>query len=166
LYTRDLGLAAFLLQLPLLRRPRLVYESHGVAPVVAAEMPALLGNTTVTPSPRKIARLDRRERRVWTHARGYITITRALADELTSLYGARTGLAVVPDGVDIDLDQRPEPPRANEPAIAAVTPGWCSTHAIDVRRLPWLRPELVVGVKHLRGSGGLRHATVRSVEKA
>jgi type IV secretory pathway protease TraF len=25
----------------------------------------------------------------------------------------------------------------------------------------WVKPELVVGVRHLRGSGGLRHATVR-----
>ena len=28
----------------------------------------------------------------------------------------------------------------------------------------WVKPELVVGVKHLRGSGGLRHATVRTIE--
>ncbi len=38
-YTRDLGLAAFLLQLPATRRPPVVYESHGVADVVAAHAP-------------------------------------------------------------------------------------------------------------------------------
>jgi ATP-dependent DNA ligase len=32
-----------------------------------------------------------------------------------------------------------------------------------LRKAPakWVKPELVVGVRHLRGSGGLRHATVR-----
>ena len=42
-YTRDLGLAAFLARVPAARRPRLVYESHGIAPVVSAELPTLLG---------------------------------------------------------------------------------------------------------------------------
>src|SRR4051794_2168201 len=37
IYTRDLGLAAFLLQLPPLRRPPVVYESHGVSVTVSAE---------------------------------------------------------------------------------------------------------------------------------
>ncbi len=36
--------------------------------------------------------------------------------------------------------------------------------ALRRRGARWVRPELVVGVKHLRGSGGLRHATVRSIE--
>ena len=49
-------------------RPRVVYESHGLAPVVSAELPPLLGNPSLAPSPAKLRRLDRRERRVWTHA--------------------------------------------------------------------------------------------------
>src|SRR5262245_24383340 len=43
IYTRDLGLAGLLLQAPLPRRPRIVYEAHGVSAVVAEEMPKLLG---------------------------------------------------------------------------------------------------------------------------
>ena len=97
-YTRDLGLAALLLQLPASRRPRLVYESHGVATTVSEEMPRLLGKPELAPSAQKLRRLDRQERRVWTRAAAYVTITRALADELASRYGPRAGVFVVPDG--------------------------------------------------------------------
>ncbi|MEO8070389.1 MAG: glycosyltransferase, partial [Acidobacteriota bacterium] len=97
-YTRDLGIAAFLLQMPASRRPRLIYESHGIAPMVSAEMPRLLGRPDLIPSPAKLRRLDRRERRVWTRAAAYVTITAALADDLRARYGPRAGLFVVPDG--------------------------------------------------------------------
>jgi glycosyltransferase involved in cell wall biosynthesis len=96
--TRDLGLAAWLLQIPKVRRPRVVYESHGVAAVVAEDMPALLGKPELKPSSGKLKRLDRRERRVWSHASSYVTITRALADELADRYGGRPRVFVVPDG--------------------------------------------------------------------
>jgi glycosyltransferase involved in cell wall biosynthesis len=99
-YTRDLGLASFLLQFPRVRRPRVIYESHGIAPIVAAEMPGLLGSG-LAPSPSKLARLDTRERRVWHHAAAYVTITKALADELSTRYGSRTGVHVVPDGARV-----------------------------------------------------------------
>jgi glycosyltransferase involved in cell wall biosynthesis len=98
IYTRDLGLAAFLLQLRVPRRPPVVYESHGVSAIVAAEMPALLGNSGAAPSPRKLDRLDRRERRVWRRAQAYVAITRVLADELEQRYGPRERVFVVPDG--------------------------------------------------------------------
>jgi glycosyltransferase involved in cell wall biosynthesis len=97
-YTRDLGLASFLLQLPRGRRPPVVYESHGLAPIVAAEMPRLLGNPSLAPSASKLRRLDRREARVWRRADGYVTITSALLDDLTARYGARDNAHVVPDG--------------------------------------------------------------------
>jgi len=97
-FTRDLGVAAFLLQLPSDRRPRVVYESHGIAPAVTAEMPALLGKPELAPSPRKLRRLDRREQRVWTRAAAYVAITRALGDDLATRYGPRPNLFVVPDG--------------------------------------------------------------------
>ena len=99
-YTRDLGLAAFLLQLPARRRPCVVYESHGLAPIVAAEMPRLLGQPAHAASPRKLQRLERRERRVWRHAHAYVTITRVLADELSARFGPRSRVFVVPDGAD------------------------------------------------------------------
>jgi glycosyltransferase involved in cell wall biosynthesis len=115
-YTRDLGLAAFLLQLPAARRPIVVYESHGIAPVVAAEMPVLLGQPELAPSPAKQHRLDRREARVWRRAHGFVTITRALQDELSARYGPRERVFVVPDGADppavvpeLSLDGTPAP---------------------------------------------------------
>jgi len=95
--TRDLGLASWLLQLPRSRRPRLVYESHGHAVTVAQEMPALLGRPDRAAPPRKLARLDRRELRVWRRASSYVTLTQALADELAQRYGPRPGVFVVPD---------------------------------------------------------------------
>jgi glycosyltransferase involved in cell wall biosynthesis len=96
--TRDLGLASWLLQMPRSRRPRVVYESHGHAVTVAEEMPALLGRADRVAAPRKLARLERREQRVWSRAGAYLTLTQALADEMTSRYGARSGVFVVPDG--------------------------------------------------------------------
>ena len=104
IWTRDLGLAAFLLQLPAARRPVVVYESHGVAPVVSAEMPQLLGNSALAPTRRKLERLDARERRVWRRAPAYVTITRALADDLAARYGPRPNVFVIPDGASLDVD--------------------------------------------------------------
>ena len=95
--TRDLGLASWLLQMPRSRRPRVVYESHGHAVTVAQEMPTLLGKPDLAPGPRKLARLDRREQRVWRRAAAYLTLTHSLAEELASRYGQRSGVYVVPD---------------------------------------------------------------------
>lgn len=97
-FTRDLGLAALLARIPASRRPALVYESHGIAPIVSAEMPRLLGRPDLTPSASKLQRLDRREATVWRHADAYVTITRALADDLATRYGQRDDVFVVPDG--------------------------------------------------------------------
>lgn len=118
-YTRDLGLASFLLQWPARRRPRLVYESHGVADVVSAEMPALLGRPDLVPSPAKLHRLRRREARVWARALGYVTITRALADELTTRFGPRSHVFVIPDGApDAWVQRTPDPIPAGPPVVA------------------------------------------------
>lgn len=101
IWTRDLGVAAFLLQLPSARRPTVVYESHGVAPVVSEEMPRLLGKPELAPTRRKLERLDRRERRVWRRAPAYVTITKTLADDLAARYGPRPNVFVVPDGATL-----------------------------------------------------------------
>jgi glycosyltransferase involved in cell wall biosynthesis len=114
--TRDLGLAATLLQVPKRRRPRVVYESHGHAGTVAREMPALLGMRHLAASPRKLARLDRRERRVWALASSYVTLTRALADEMTDRYGGRPHVFVVPDAA---RPSPPPPPPPNSEFVAA-----------------------------------------------
>jgi len=106
--TRDLGLASLLLRVP--GRPPLVYESHGYAPDVAAALPQMLTTATV-PSPAKLERLARRERRVWRGASGYVTITAGLAEELRRRFGARDRVAVIPDGVRLEREDqiRPKP---------------------------------------------------------
>jgi len=117
-FTRDLGLAAFFLQLPSAQRPPVVYESHGVSVVVSAEMPKLLGKPELEPSHQKLQRLDRKERRVWRRANAYVTITAALRDELSTRYGNRRRLFVVPDGVRL-----PEPPDTPAASDAPATDG-------------------------------------------
>jgi len=113
-YTRDLGLAALLARVPPTRRPKLAYESHGIAPVVSALMPQWLGSSVPVPSHRKIARLDRREALVWSRADAYVTITQTLADDLAARYGERDRVFVVPDGAAAaapDAAPRPGAPR-------------------------------------------------------
>jgi glycosyltransferase involved in cell wall biosynthesis len=97
LFTRDLGVASALLRLPLSMRPPLVYESHGYAPEVAGALPALV-STARRSSAAKLARLRRREARVWRSAEGYVTITRGLEAEMRRRFGERVRVAVVPDG--------------------------------------------------------------------
>lgn len=111
--TRDLGVGAALLRLPGSRRPRLVYESHGYAPDVAAALPDLVA-TARPASDAKLARLARREAFVWTRADGYVTITRALAADLEQRFGPRQRIAVVPDGMRPQGARKPLPP---EPVI-------------------------------------------------
>jgi glycosyltransferase involved in cell wall biosynthesis len=116
--TRDLGAASCLLRLPRAIRPPVVYESHGYAPDVAAALPALLATAT-PPSDAKLRRLAAREAAVWLGADGYVTITRGLAADLEGRFGARSRVAVIPDGVRIDalpppLDARP----AGRPVVA------------------------------------------------
>jgi len=100
LFTRDLGVAALLLRIPRRLRPAIVYESHGYAPEVAAALPDLIA-TAAVPDPRKLRRLAAREARVWRGADGYVTITAALAADLSSRLGRRERLAVIPDGVRV-----------------------------------------------------------------
>ncbi len=110
-FTRDATVAWMLLQLP--NRPPLVYESHGYGPDVAAALPSML-STARPPSGSKLARMARREALIWSKAEGYITITAGLAAELTSRFGQRERLAVVPDGarvvVDASSSRDPVPP--------------------------------------------------------
>ncbi|MEZ5316045.1 MAG: glycosyltransferase family 4 protein [Vicinamibacterales bacterium] len=120
-YTRDLGVAALLLVLPRSRRPRVVYESHGVSSVVAAEMPRLLGKPQLAPSRLKLARLERQDRRVWRRAAAYVTITSALADDLAGRFGPRDEVFVVPDGAAMPAAPGAAPGAA--PAADSATAG-------------------------------------------
>jgi glycosyltransferase involved in cell wall biosynthesis len=110
--TRDLGLASWIARTPMLR-PRLVYESHGLGDVVSAEMPQLLGRPSTAASAAKLRRLARREEIVWRRAAAYVTITRALADDLRQRFGVRDHVHVVPDGgpqpVHLPVPPRPRP---------------------------------------------------------
>jgi glycosyltransferase involved in cell wall biosynthesis len=113
IYTRDLGLASLLAGRRALTRAPLVYESHGLASVMSDELPQLLGEPRLAPSAAKLRRLEARERRVWTHADAYVTITQALASELRNRYGPRDRLFVVPDGASLrtaSAGERPESP--------------------------------------------------------
>jgi glycosyltransferase involved in cell wall biosynthesis len=113
--TRDLGTAAALLRIPRNLRPRLVFESHGYAPDVAAALPELVA-TAQPASAAKLRRLARREAAVWNGADGYVTITRGLAEDLESRHGRRANLAVVPDGM------RMPKTAAESPAAAIAQP--------------------------------------------
>jgi glycosyltransferase involved in cell wall biosynthesis len=107
IFTRDLGVASMILRWPRSRRPPLVYESHGYAPVVTGLLPEMLSNAPRA-SRAKGRRLTSRERRVWEHAEGYVTITSALAQELERRLGPRAGghVDVIPDGARVDPDRR------------------------------------------------------------
>lgn len=103
IFTRDLAIARLVLALRGLARAPLVYESHGFAPVVSAELPVLV-STASAPGTGKLRRLARRERYVWRRAAGYVTITEGLRRELESRFGPRRSVAVVPDGTRVPPD--------------------------------------------------------------
>ena len=72
--------------------PRVVYESHGLAVTVAEEMPALLGRTDrVAAATQTRAARSPRAAGLAAGPSAYLTLTQALADELTSRYGATAG---------------------------------------------------------------------------
>jgi glycosyltransferase involved in cell wall biosynthesis len=115
--TRDLGVAAALLRLPRRRRPPIVFESHGYAPVFAATIGELVLGSAPAPAS-KIARLERRERLVWTRADGYISTTRVLVDDLTVKWGARAHVTVIPNGVRVPaIRQFPPAPPPGPPVV-------------------------------------------------
>jgi glycosyltransferase involved in cell wall biosynthesis len=114
--TRDLGVASLYLRARRSDSASLVYESHGFAPAVSRERPAMLTGAA-PPSWLKQRRLWRREARVWRQADGYATITRGLADELVERFGPRPALAVVPDGARVDAGRRFEGRAIATPAV-------------------------------------------------
>ncbi|MCL4813804.1 MAG: glycosyltransferase family 4 protein [Vicinamibacteraceae bacterium] len=113
-FTRDLGVAAYLLRLPRAVRPPVVYESHGLADVVSAELGSLLA-TAPSASTAKQRRLAGREELVWRRADGYVGITARLVADLESRYGVRANCHVVADGVRLDPRREYEyrPPSGN-----------------------------------------------------
>jgi glycosyltransferase involved in cell wall biosynthesis len=108
-FTRDLGLASLLLRVPAVMRPPVVYEAHGIAADVAAALPELVTGAPAA-SPSKLRRLARRDAHVWSAADGYVTITAGLKQELERRFGARTRIAVVPDGANAANSADPRSP--------------------------------------------------------
>jgi glycosyltransferase involved in cell wall biosynthesis len=111
-YTRDLILGDLALRLSNLP---LVYEAHTVAAVFAEEHGRLY-RADGAPSPSKLSRLDRRERRVCLGASGVVAITRALLEALETRHGRFSSSRVVPDGTRVSgepvkLEGRHSPPR-------------------------------------------------------
>jgi glycosyltransferase involved in cell wall biosynthesis len=144
-FTRDLGFASLYLRARRAGDAPLVYESHGFAPAVSDARPAMLTGAA-SASPAKQRRLQRREASVWSRADGYATITRGLADELAERFGAREGLAVVPDGARGRPDRPWVPRAASSPGIAGY-----SGHLY-----PWKGVDLLLdALAELPGIGGL-----------
>ena len=130
-FTRDLGVAAAILRVPSPLRPPLVYESHGFAPVFSRTMTELFAGASPGGAG-KLARLTRRERRVWRRADGYVTTTGVLASELRARFGDRPRVLTVPNGVRI----RPGT-KGSDPFVRAPGPRcWC-TPAICIRGKAW-----------------------------
>jgi glycosyltransferase involved in cell wall biosynthesis len=102
IFTRDLGLAAILVRLPRLVRAPVVYEAHTIAADEAAARHEMLTGATPV-SPAKLRRLANRDALVWRAADGYVTITAGLKAELERRFGSRSRIAIVPDGVRLQL---------------------------------------------------------------
>ena len=117
-YTPNLLLASVALRLPRSRRPPVVFESHNFSPSFARAAAALETGAREA-GPRKLRRLERRERRVWRGAEGYVTTTRVLAGELRERFGARAHAATVPNAVRLDrVRAHTSPRRAGPPVVA------------------------------------------------
>jgi glycosyltransferase involved in cell wall biosynthesis len=138
-----------LVQIPAGLRPPVVFESHGYGPDVAAELPELVA-TAAPASAAKLKRLAEREALVWRQARGYVTITRALAELLTDRLGPRDNLAVVPDGVRLAPHRHWEPPAAGDQPIVGYAGHLYAWKGMDVlldalARVPSVRGLIVGG---------------------
>jgi glycosyltransferase involved in cell wall biosynthesis len=124
-FTRDLGVADLVRRLP--RRPPLVYESHGYAPVFAETLPDLVSGASAATSA-KLRRLTARERAVWHAADGYVATTAVLAADMAARFGARPRVAVVPNGTRLP---------GTAPAIAPGTRGDAPVAAYAGHLYPW-----------------------------
>jgi glycosyltransferase involved in cell wall biosynthesis len=151
-FTRDLGVAAAILRVPSALRPPLVYESHGFAPVFSRTMTELFAGASPGGAG-KLARLTRRERRVWRRADGYVTTTGVLASELRRRFGDRPRVLTVPNGVRIparDEGVRPLRPIAG-PTLLAYAGHLYPWKGVDVlihalERLPDARALIIGGL--------------------
>ncbi len=103
LYTRDLILAELAAKLA---DAAVVYEAHTVAAVFAEERRGMYEDGA-PPTPRKLARLDAREKRVLENATGIVTITAALLEALETRHDAIANSLIAPDGCRATGTMRP-----------------------------------------------------------
>jgi glycosyltransferase involved in cell wall biosynthesis len=96
--TRDLQLADALLSL--VGGARVVYESHAVEALLYRERAAIYG-TSEEMSESKARRLERRERRVWQRAAGFVTTTAGIRHSFEAAFGPRERTPVIPNGCDV-----------------------------------------------------------------
>jgi len=129
--TRDLGVASAVLRLPVTRRPKLIYESHGFAPVFARTMPELVQGKAAG-GRAKIERLFRREERVWTAADGYVTTTGVLATELRARFGDRPSLVTIPNGVRLPAHRVRTPESDARPTVVGYAGHFYPWKGVDV----------------------------------
>ena len=113
--TRDLQLADLLLRIGC---SNLSYEAHAVEAVMYDERDRLYGLSTA-PNPTKRRRIENRERRVWTSARGFIATTQGILATFERLFGARPRTAVVPNGCDTPKDREFTPPSEDHRIVYA-----------------------------------------------
>lgn len=129
--TRDLGLADVALRFPAWSRPPVVYESHGHAPTRAEMLPRMVPDGRGA-GRLKINRLQRRERRVWRAAEGYVTITGVHAAELRDRFGPRPRVAVAPSGVRLAGPPTYAAPRRTGPPVVAYAGHFYAWKGADV----------------------------------
>lgn len=115
LLTRDLQLADLLLRMGC---SNLSYEAHAVEAVMYDERHRLYG-LSEAPRPAKRRRIEKRERRVWTGASGFLATTRGILATFERLFGARPRTAVVPNGCDTPKDREFTPPSGDQRIVYA-----------------------------------------------
>ena len=111
-FTRDLQLADAVLSL--LGGARVVYECHAVETLLYRERATIYG-TSEPAHEAKARRVERRERRVWQRAAGFVTTTAGIRTSFEAAYGPREKTRVVPNGCDV-------PASRDFPGLAAERP--------------------------------------------
>ena len=145
LYTRDLILADLATKLA---DAAVVYEAHTVATVFAQERGHMYEGGAL-PTPRKLARLDARERRVSQSVTGIVTITAALLEALETRHGAIVNALIAADGCRVADTMRPAPSGSTVMYVGQLYP-WKGVDVLVRAMQDVARGELVI-------VGGLPH---------
>jgi glycosyltransferase involved in cell wall biosynthesis len=129
-FTRDLQLAEMLVRLRRIARGPVVYEAHAVEALMYGERGALYG-TGEASRPRKVHRLERRERTVWRRAHGFVATTEGIRAAFEAAHGPRGGgTRVIPNGCDVPADR-------GFPGLPRRRRRGCCTRASSIRGRAW-----------------------------